>query len=203
MTGNVVIPENGATIFPFGVLDDQFLFCCSQSDPSNNTCLIPTKGSNAPFSVNAGRVIFNRTSGSTFPNNTNTATVTVTAAATGTVSAAALASALNCPSSSSRREIAIGTGIGVPLGLAFLIALTLLWRQSGRIWDLTKDVQAWERRYQDSTNVTTRKLDGAEYQAPYQLDGWTPNELDSQATSSGRPDEIDGRPVLQMEDKTR
>ena len=44
---------------------------------------------------------------------------------------------------------------------------------------------------------------GAEYRAPCQLDGWTPNELGNQATSSGRPDEIDGTQVLQMEDKTR
>ena len=199
------VPNGGATMFPFGVLDDQFLFCCSQSDPFNNTCLIPTKGSSKPFPVNAGQVIFNRTSGSTSPNNTNTETVTVTAAATitATASSAVLASPLSCPSSSSSKDVAIGAGVGVPLGLAFLIALALLWIQRGRMQILTKDVRTWEGKYQDSMNTKTSKLNGTEYQSPHQLEGWTPNELDGQAASSGRPDEIDGRQVLQMEDKTR
>ena len=69
--------------------------------------------------------------------------------------------------------------------------------------NLRKDVRTWEGKYQDSMTIQTSKVDGTEYQSPHQLDGWIPNELDGQAASRGRPDEIDGRPVLQMEDGMR
>ena len=68
---------------------------------------------------------------------------------------------------------------------------------------LTKDVRTWEGKYQDSMNTKTSNLNGTAYQSPHQLEGWIPNELDGQAASSGRPDEIDGRQVLQMEDRIR
>ena len=195
-------------MFPFGVLNNQFLFCCSQSDPFNNTCLIPTRGSSTPFPVNAGQVIFNRTSGSTSPNNTNTATtVTVTAAATITTtgSSVALASSpSDCPSSpSSKKEVAIGAGIGVPLGLAFLVALALCWIQRGRVQQLRKDVGIREGKDRNSLNSKPGKWNGTEGQAPYQLEGWIPNELDGRAAPSARADEIDGRQVLQMGDGLR
>ena len=69
--------------------------------------------------------------------------------------------------------------------------------------NLTKDIRVWEGKYQDSINTKTIKLNGTEYQSPQQLEGWTPNELDGQTASSRRPNEIDGRQVLQMEDRTR
>ena len=66
-----------------------------------------------------------------------------------------------------------------------------------------KDVRTWEDNYQDSMNTNIGYVNRAEHQTPYLIEGWTPNELDSQAASSGRPDEIDGTQILQMEDKTR
>ena len=70
---------------------------------------------------------------------------------------------------------------------------------------LTKDIRTWEGKYQDTINTKTGRWDGngTEEQAPHQLEGWTPNELDGQTAASGRPDEIDGRQVLQMEDRVR
>ena len=61
--------------------------------------------------------------------------------------------------------------------------------------NLKKDVRTWEDKYQDSMNTKIGYVNGAEHQAPYQMEGWTPDELDSQAASSGRPDEIDGTQI--------
>ena len=195
--GFAVHTVGGALIFPAGNIRDQFLFCCSPFNPSNNTCAVATKGSYAPFSLEAGQVIFNRTSGSTSTNIANPATVTKTvrftvhATATNSVTAAALTSLSKSPSFSttplacSSREAAVGAGLGVALGLAVLVTLGLLWllwRQRKHKQSLRTDVQTWEWRYHELTTKVV-SLSGDEHQLTHHLPAWTPRELDGRSTS--------------------
>ena len=75
---HTVLPSDGIRIV--NVKDK--LFCCGWGyfDSSSGTCVNSTRGSDAPFPVDQGHVIFNRSSGSTSPNNTATVTSTVTVA---------------------------------------------------------------------------------------------------------------------------
>ena len=189
-----VNPSGGAITFL--VSYDPALFCCSQGNPFNNTCVTATKGSAAPFPIDVGLVIFNRTSGSTSPNITNAATVTVTATAaaalttvTTTATALAVASASDAPSnhitasssSSSGKEAAIGAVVGGLLGVALLVTLVLLWRQKKQKQSLSDDVRMWENRYRESVTMKTEGFgDGEEGQEhhPRQLEGWCPDEID-------------------------
>ena len=184
----VVNPGGSAVLFPAN-FDDAALFCCSQFNVSTDTCTVGTKGSTAPFSLDAGLVIYNRTSGSTSPNITNAVTRTVTATATSSASAYA-------SSSSSGQEAAIGAGIGVPLGLALLVALALLLKQRGHKQILTKDVQTWKGKYEELKNTKATENSGPGHQSrqqlvgqrlgeleghqlhPQQLQGWTPSEIE-------------------------
>ena len=172
------------------------MFCCGRV-ASNDTCMAATKGSTAAFYIEAGRVIFNRTSGSTSPRNTNDApfTVTVTSTASISVSPSASNSPSNhiTPSSPSGKDAAIGAGLSGLLGLAFLITLALLWRQRRQKQSLRKDVETWEGR---CARFTTVDLGGAEQITPdlldclnsdgrhdqqhltHQLQGWNPDEAD-------------------------
>ena len=192
--GFAVNTGGGALIFLAGYIQDQFRFCCSLFYPSNNTCAVATKGSYAPFPLEAGQVIFNRTSGSTSTNIaipvtvTKTASFTVHATATDTVTAAALISPSKSPSvsstslSCSSREAAVGAGLGGSLGLALLFTLGLLWRQRKHKQSLRTDVQTLEWRYHElTTRIVT--LSGDEHQPIHHLPAWTPRELDGQTTS--------------------
>ena len=162
-----------------------------------------TKGSYAPFSLEVGHVIFNRTSGSTSTNIANavtvteTATFTVHATATDTLTATALASPSKSPSvsstslSCSNREAAVGAGLGVTLGLALLVTLGLLWRQRKHKQSLRTDVQTWEWRYHElTTKVVTLSRD--EHQPIHHSPAWTPRELDGRPPSF--PSEMAGTP---------
>lgn len=168
-----------------------------------------TKGSNAPFYIEAGRVIFNRTSGSTSPNNTNDAPVTVTVIATVTATVSASASASNSPSnhitspSSSGKDAAIGAGMSGLLGLALLIALGFLWRQRRQKQSLRKDVETWEGRHAKLMEVRNVDLGGNEHQTPHLLDSSNSDEVHGQERlthqlQGWRPDEVDGTQVYEM-----
>ena len=74
-----------------------------------------------PFNMPAGRVIFNRTSASTGPNNT-----VAQASGSTTVTASSSASAGTCQKGTCH-EAAVGAGVGVPLGVALMAALAALW----------------------------------------------------------------------------
>ena len=176
----------GSPIFFVGLIQDQWLSCCGPW--SNNTCDNATKGSNAPFFLEAGLVIFNRTSGSTSTNITVSATVTATTTFTSIVTAAALTSPSSSPSvsstslSCSNKEAAVGAGLGVSLGLALLVALGLLWTQKKHKQSLRTNVQTWERRYSD---LTTRAVTGSGAEPPqiHRLPNWIPDELDGRSRS--------------------
>lgn len=185
----------GAPIFFVGVIQGQWLSCCSTW--KDNTCDIATKGSNAPFFLEAGRVIFNRTSGSTSTNITELATVTLTTTFTSTVTAAALTSPSSSPSvsstslSCSNKEAAVGAGLGVSLGLALIFALGLLWRQRKHKQGLSADAQKQECRYNEMMpRVMT--VSGAQHQQTQQLPAWIPDELDGRPRSF--PPEMADRP---------
>lgn len=181
------------------------MFCCGRV-ASNDTCMTATKGSTAPFYIEAGRVIFNRTSGSTSPNNTNDApfTVTVTSTASVSVSPPASNSPSNTPpSSSSGKDAAVGAGVSGLLGLAFLITLGLLWRQRRQKQSLRKDVETWEEKYARSMEVTTVDLDGAEQQTPHLFDCLNSDRIHGQQhlihqLQGWNPDEADGIQVYEM-----
>ena len=137
-----------------------------------------TRGSNTPFPVAGGRVIYNRTSGAILPIIGDIAAVTVLSTlpiksdiATVTVSATAAilttppSSSTICHSSpcSSSKPTAVGIGVGVPLGLALLGALGIIWRQRSRELGARSEAR-------DSIGVG-RQLQELGH-------GWGPNELD-------------------------
>ena len=190
-----VNPGGGAPVFLVGLIQNQWLFCCSPW--KNNICNTATKGSDSPFVLESGQVVLNRTSGSTSTSIANFATATETTTLTSTVTTAALTSASSSSSvsstslSCSNKEAAVGAGLGVPLGLALLVALALLFTQRRHKQNLRMDVETWQWRYNElTTKAVTRS--GAERQPIHQLPAWTPGELDGQPKSL--PPEMSDKP---------
>lgn len=162
------------------------LFCCSQVDASNDTCMVGTEGSTAPFFIQAGLVIVNRTSGSTSLDNANTISATVTVTATATASALSSSSTKTAPSfSSSSKSVAIGAGVGGLLGLGLIVALGLLWIQRKHKRSLRNDALTWMGRYTELKE--TVDLGRAEHHPPHQLDGLKTNELDARSHLPRQP----------------
>ena len=145
-----VWPDSGVEIF--NVKDH--LFCCGSNsfNYSDGTCYNLTRGSNAPFPVDQGRVIFDRTSGSTSPNGTRAAfTSTVTLAGStiysvATSNATAVRIAVS-PPPTVHREVAVGVAVGVSLGMALLGSLVMLWRQRREAKGLRQEKKNWEEKY--------------------------------------------------------
>lgn len=169
----------GVTIYPF---QDDTSFCCGPGNSSSNTCISSTLGNPAPFAVPAGRVIFNRTSGSTSPNISDISTVTVSSAVASSTSAIAPTDSAICrnsPSSSKKSAAAVGIGVGVPLGLALLGALGLLWIQRSRELGARREARAWQEKYDELKKENRRYLIGHEGQI-HELgyESWKPPELD-------------------------
>ena len=201
----IVNPNLGASIYPF---QNDTSFCCGPGNSSTNTCFRATRGSYTPFHVEAGRVIFNRTSGSTSPNSSDIVTVTVTTSGTAlpyssivtvTVTstaapstiAATLSNLTACHDSSSSSNKSIAIGVGASLGLALLSVLVLMWRQRTRELGARKEVRTWEQKYDELKKEKRRDFIGSEGQI---------HEL---GYESWRPDEIDGRPIHEMAGVTR
>ncbi|KAM0800205.1 hypothetical protein BDR22DRAFT_821695 [Usnea florida] len=166
-------------------------YCCGPPN-SSDTCKQTTRGSNTPFPLVAGRVIYNRTSGSISPNVSDTTTVTVTS--TVVISASPPSSPSqdltsrpnsSCPSD---KSTAVGLGVGVPLGTACLCALGLLWRQRSREQGARREARALEEKYHGVRNEQqghSMSVDG------------TVQELQHEYRN---PDEIDGRLVYEIPD---
>ena len=145
---NTVLPSSGIRI----VNVEDRLFCCGLGYfDSNGTCSNSTRGSDAPFPVDQGYVIFNRSSGSTSPNSTATVTSTVTLAGHTIISAATLAATgagtAASPPPTSDREPTVVVAVGVPLGIALLGCVGMLWRQKREANGLRKEKTAWEEKY--------------------------------------------------------
>lgn len=176
----------GVTIYPF---EEDLSFCCGPGNSSSNTCINSTRGSSAPFPVPAGRVIFNRTSGSISPNNSDAAAVTVSSTAAPATTATPPTDPTICRNSpsSSNKSTAVGFGVGVPLGLALLGALGLLWRQRSRELGARREARAWEEKYDELIKEENRgDLIGHERQV---------QELGCDCL---KPDELDGRLVYEV-----
>ena len=216
-SGIAVSPNGGVNLHLLDVDNDpeRPIFCCSNVEPSNNTCMFAAGESTSPFGVPAGLVIFNRSSGSTLPNHTNDATVTITATATLTTTITTLVSSPDpvkntssplsvSPSSSqssSTKKIAISAGVGGALAFALLTTLILLWRQRKQKQSLIKGLSAWEARYRHARATQASDLGAINHQLPLaelhgqqhlvsQLEGW-------------KPDEIDGVEIQEMANTTR
>ena len=192
----------GTIVFPVGT-QHGIMFCCSNFDPANNSCLTSTHGSSAPFYIEHALVIDNRTSGSTSLNSTETTTVVVMSAVTALSEIATSRTTLDnvpntdtatstattacfqfshIPSSSpsSRIDIAIASSVSALLGLALLVTLGFFWRLRKQRQKLSRAVQKWKLKYSGLMEAQAATVGGAEHQTPQQLHGWHPDELDSQ-----------------------
>ena len=187
--------HQGTSIY---AVQDGFHFCCGDIDSSStNQCSIATRGSSAPFRVTAGKVIFNRTTGSTSPNSVDAITVTVSSSnlVTATVSSTDTAtvssttdplttttipsnqSAYPNPPPSSDKSTKVGLGVGVPLGLAFLSSLGLLWKQRIRELGARTEARAWKEKYDELTKVKRGEVTGVEGQMHELHESWRPIEI--------------------------
>lgn len=104
--------DNGVTLYAFGTVGD---FCCGPGDSSINTCVNGTEGSTDPFPVQAGKVIFNRTSGSIYPNSTNITTVTLLSTAAPSTTATSITDSTICHNSTSSIDFELRPGFGLRL----------------------------------------------------------------------------------------
>jgi len=175
--------SNGVTIFPI----QETLFCCGPGFSNNKTCKISTYNSFEPFGVAAGKVIFNRTSGSTSPNITATTLVTTPTAT--------ILPSTNTPSanpkikSNQNTEVAIGAGVGIPLGLALLLVSGLLFSERRRRQILQREIDVWQQRHGDRTLSTMKQSSEIDKTLhPKQPLGRQFNELDPQG---GQINELD------------
>ena len=194
--------QSGAVVHPVVTGHGDDLFCCSNFDPANNSCLTSTHGSSSPFYIEPALVINNLTSGSTSPNNTETTTVVVTSTVTalseiatsrttlnnvpitdkGTATAATACSQSShiTSSPSSRVDIVIASSMSALLSLALLVTLVFFWRLRKERQKLSRAVQIWKLKYSELMENQAVTVGGAEHQTPQQLHGWHPDELDGQ-----------------------
>ena len=180
----------GVTIFPF---QGDSSFCCGPGNSSSGACTYKTQGSFAPFPVHAGRVIFNRTSGSTSPNNSDTSTVTISSAAASSTIATLSSDSTVCHNmpSSSNKPTKVGVGVGVPFGLAFFGALGLLWRQRVRELGARREAHDLGEKYDALMKEKRGNLTSAEYY------------MHKLGHEQSKPNEIDGRSIYEAEGRTR
>ena len=186
--------DQGTFIF---AVQDGLHFCCGDIDSSSNRCSVSTRGSATPFRVTAGKVIFNRTTGSTLANSIDVITVTVSSSTL----VAATVSSTNAPLTittvsstppaytnsppSSEKSTKVGLGVGLPLGLAFLGTLALLWRQRTRELGARTEARSWKEKYDELKKEKRGDVTGADGQM---------HELHE----SCRPNEIGGRHIYEM-----
>ena len=142
MTCKTVSPNQGRAIYQV----EKGLFCCGFFNSSSGTCFNSTRGSDAPFSVDQGSVILNRSSGSTSLTGPATVASAGTPAATTVDSATITRTATSLPSTSDRAAT-VGAAVGVPLGLALLAFVAMLWRQKREAARLRKQKEDWEEKY--------------------------------------------------------
>ena len=180
----IVDVNHGVPIFPF---QNTWSYCCGPGNSTTGKCIHSTRNSVEPFPLSAGRVIFNRTSGSTLPNITDISSATTTSSTTVSLSSQAAsptitAQPLNrtlCPNtpSSSNKPAVVGVGVGVPSGLALLGTLGLLWKQRARELSAAKEAHVWKERYDEVVERKYASVVGAE-STTHELEHWGPNEID-------------------------
>ena len=113
---NLVVRDGGVQLFPVNEWNSDF--CCNAGAENSSYCTFATQNSNLPFTLTNGYPIFNRSDGSTSPNNTATASgpaTTVTVTADGQMH-----------QESKCHETTIGLGVGLPLGILLLVSIAAL-----------------------------------------------------------------------------
>ncbi|KAM0797565.1 hypothetical protein BDR22DRAFT_824195 [Usnea florida] len=191
-------PSGGATINLIHSFQNQWVSCCGPGFANNNTCSRPTKGSTTPFFIEDGLVIFNRTSGSTSPNNTETTLVTVTATVT-TAGPVSVSTSLSTTRPSSSLSLSSSSQSSSSSRTGTVVGAGLLLREKKHKESFKKDAETWKMRHADmvqsqkilvnssmnereprqpSDDWNFSELHG-ESQLPHQLDGWDLSELPS------------------------
>ncbi|KAF1966445.1 hypothetical protein BU23DRAFT_574061 [Bimuria novae-zelandiae CBS 107.79] len=119
-------------------------FCCSKEfDSATFTCGSPTLGSDKPFELDTGQIIWDRSSGDTDARNFETVTVTIMASTGRSTATSRLTSTetstatsrIDAPSSNGSKNttVTIAVAVAVPLAallLLALVAIRLLMRRS-------------------------------------------------------------------------
>lgn len=170
-------PQVGVSVLKVTDNPDSYFCCGGGYNESSELCSYTTHGTQAPFLLTNGLIVFNRSDASIGPNSTTTVIATATATAT------ALAK------SSSSRDAAIGAGVGVPLALLLLSALFLLWQQD-------KGKKALQRRLAEyETQHETQHVSG--YSA---VSGHDVKEFhESQEVANELPrQEVGGEPIAEL-----
>lgn len=117
-----VNPNGGAPLIIIAT-GGEATYCCGGYNSVSNTCNATTNGSNAPFLLPNGRMITNRTDGSTLPLGQ----VLAAPAAAATVSAPATASPLASSTSGFSNRVVLVVGIVIPFTVLLLAALGGIW----------------------------------------------------------------------------
>ena len=208
-------PSGGAPIHLIHSFQNQWVSCCGPGFANNNTCSNPTKGSTTPFFIEDGLVIFNRTSGSTSPNNTETTLVTVTATVT-TAGPVSVSTSLSTTrpssslslssssqsSSSSRTGTVVGAGVSGALALLLLVTLGLLLREKKHKESFKKDAETWKMRHADMVQsqkiLVNSSMNEREPRQP--SDDWNFSELHGE---SQLPHQLDGWDLSELPSKPR
>lgn len=145
---STVTSDSSTTVFLAYNTEDG-AFCCGDNyDPSSEACTNATQGSNQPFNLPPGEVIFNRTDGALLlPNpadpsaSPSVATVSHSGATT-TVTQTVTGSAATSDAAFSNGKIAaVAAGIAVPLTILFLAAFTACLILARKLRDLRRTQQ--------------------------------------------------------------
>ena len=151
---------------------------------SNSSCQLSTGGSNQPFNIPVGKVIFNRSDGSIEPNITHSGSITstiFTSVTSTTITSLASTSSYSAAPRKRNDELAIGAGVGLPLGLALIVVSGLLFLEIRRKRGKQQEAMLWKGRF--LLMVRQKKREGAvdkedKIGKPLtELSGWRIDEL--------------------------
>lgn len=150
-------PSGGMALVPVNNSGDT-AFCCGFGyNMMSESCM---NNPTTPFYVSKGRMINNRTSGSTSPNATSVGeriVTTVTVSTSASTSALAISSAPNI-------DIGVGLGVGIPLGVALVTTLILLWRERRQKENLKQEVIALSNCVPEQSGNSFARTTKNEYQ---------------------------------------
>lgn len=187
-------------------------FCCDVNyNTTTKACGMPTRGSNAPFDLTAGNVIYNRTDGATIKHGTlsfadlgiSNSTSSSSVAAESSIATASVSASASATTSSSSTIVPVAVGIAVPLGvllIAALLACGVLFSQNRRLRKAAREAQASPpappKDYGYRQSVTTSPAPVYEYRNDAGQTNWAPIHAQGQQQPMSRPqDAYHGHPV--------
>lgn len=167
LTIRTVETGTGCQLFP--VDQWQGNFCCGAAATNDSVCTNPTQKSSIPFTLDNGFPIFNRSDGSTSPNNTNAATPATTTS-----------SSSQKDQDCSKQERTVGLGVGLPLGILLLAAIALLgWERRQRKRGSYANASWQEKVSQDIGMQVRHAEDDRKFMLPAESPGNQRAELDN------------------------